>query len=82
VLHVSILLGHLQATHLLEGPSIALLRPFPMDRYQHVVIFRSVFAASLCCSTVCASFAPICAGLLGERILSAVLLADHSGHAV
>jgi hypothetical protein len=58
VLQLSTLLGHPQATHLLEGTSIALLRLFPMDCYQHV-IFRSVFAASLCFwgwtspSTVC-----------------------------
>jgi hypothetical protein len=48
MLYVSTLLGYLQETPLLEKTSIATLLLFPMDYYQHV-IFRSVFAASLCC---------------------------------
>jgi hypothetical protein len=47
VLHVSTLLGHLQATHLLEGTSIALLRLLPMDYYQHVIIRSRVCGLSM-----------------------------------
>jgi hypothetical protein len=44
-----ILLGHPQATHLLEGTSIALLRLFPVWIVINTSYFAPVFVASLCC---------------------------------